>query len=347
MSRAPLAARRVGRADAGATPLPHASDELRAHVLRGLAATPRELSPKYFYDNAGAALFERICELDEYYLTRVESAIHGRYAREIASCIGPGARLVEFGSGNGVKTRRLLAALQQPAAYVPVDVCRPQLEAMASDVGREFPGVQVTPVCADFASVDVLPAAPRGVARTVALCHGSTIGNLHPAEAQAFLSGTARLCGAGAGMLVGVDLAKDPRLIERAYNDAAGVTAAFNLNLLRRINRECGADFDPAAFEHLAVYDDEQLRVEMRLVSARGQVVTVPVADGAAEAARFELRAGEWITTEYSYKPTERAFEALVELSGWMVETAWMDERRWFGVWMLRRTASGTREVAE
>jgi len=335
----PLAARRVRSAAAG-------SDELREHVLHGLGASPRELSPKYFYDDAGAALFERICELDEYYLTRVESAIHEEHAREIASHVGAGARLVEFGSGNGAKTRRLLAVLQHPAAYVPVDVCRPQLEAMAAEVARSFPAVQVTPVCADFSSVRLLPAAPRSVTRTVALYHGSTIGNLHPAEAQAFLAGTARACGAGAGMLVGVDLAKDPRVIERAYNDATGVTAAFNLNLLRRINRECEADFDLAAFEHVAVYDSAQSRVEMRLVSTRDQVVTMPVADGGAETARFDFRGGEWITTEYSYKPTEQAFESLVELGGWQVERVWTDERRWFGVWMLRRHSSGSPEVA-
>lgn len=342
-SSAALAARRARagiRSIGGDSPA-----ELRAHVIAGLGGPHRELSPKYFYDDAGAALFDRICELDEYYLTRTEAAIHAANAGGIADGIGPRARLVEFGSGSGEKTRRLLRTLREPAAYVPVDICRPQLLDLAAGVATEHPAVEVVPVWADFLAEFHLPDAHARAARTVALYHGSTIGNLHPPDAERFLRRLAVACGPGGGMLVGVDRAKDRAIVEPAYNDAAGVTAEFNRNVLRRINRECAANFDPDAFEHLAIYDERAGRVEMRLVSQCAQVATIPGGDTTEGPVRFTFRAGEYITTEYSYKYTDPAFERLVCRSGWTVDEKWTDEREWFGVWLLRAAPAPRRAV--
>jgi dimethylhistidine N-methyltransferase len=303
-------------------------------VLRALGSERRELSPKYLYDEAGSALFERICGLDEYYLTRTEETIHAENVREIAQLIGSNARIVEFGSGSGRKTMRVLASCLAPSAYVPVDISRSQLMSLALDVSRAMPDMEVLPVYADFFSDFDLPAPEAGMGRTVALYHGSTIGNLHPREAERFLARVGELCGYDAGLLVGVDLVKDRDIIERAYNDAAGVTAEFNLNLLRRINRECGADFDTARFRHEAFYDEAKGRIEMRLVSTREQVVTIPVC---GVPARFAFPEGAFVTTEYSYKYLPAAFDAMAARSGWQTERFWTDELRMFGVWMLRR----------
>jgi dimethylhistidine N-methyltransferase len=311
---------------------------LRDHLLEVLSRSPRIFSPRFFYDTAGAALFERICELDEYYLTRTEEGIHARHAHEIAARIGCNARIVEFGSGSGRKTRRLLAAFRNPSAYLPVDVSGPQLAALAREVAHEHPSLVVQPIWADFSSDFLLRLPPLIGGRTVAFYHGSTFGNFHPDDASHFLVRVSELCGADAGLLVGVDLRKDRGIIERAYNDAAGVTAAFNLNLLRRANRECGTDFDLASFGHDAVYDDGTGRIEMRLVSSRAQIVTVPqsLSEGPR---RFFIDKGEKLTTEYSYKYDIRQFEELAASSGWQRDRFWTDERGWFGVWLLRQGA--------
>jgi dimethylhistidine N-methyltransferase len=309
-------------------------EDIREHVLGALSGDQREFSPKYFYDDAGAALFDRICDLDEYYLTRTESAIHDRHIREIAALIGRNARIVEFGSGSGRKSMRILSACERPSAYVPVDISRSQLISLALDVSTEIPAIEVLPVCADFSSSFELPWPTGNVERTVAFYHGSTIGNFHTADAERFLRLLGGLCGSGGGLLIGVDLLKDRRVIERAYNDAAGVTAEFNINLLRRINRECGADFDLSGFAHCAFYDDELERVEMRLVSTRPQAVVVPATGGAR---RFLFRRGDYLTTEYSYKYRVGAFEDLACRAGWKSAALWLDDKRWFGVWLLRR----------
>ena len=312
-------------------------EDLRAHVLAGLAAPMKKLSPKYFYDEAGARLFERICELEAYYLTRTETAILRRAAREIAECIGPGCRLVEFGSGSGIKTRILLEQLREVAAYIPIDISRAQLLAFAISAAEAFPELEVLPVCADYTSPLALPHPGRPFSGAVAFFPGSTIGNFAPDEAEQFLVRVGELCGRDGRLLIGVDLKKDPAVIERAYNDPEGVTAAFNLNLLARINRECGADFEPAAFRHHAPYLEREGRVEMRLVSTRAQEAHLPGGGDGGMHATIGFAPGEAILTEYSCKYAPEEFEALSRRAGWSVEARWTDEREWFGVYLLRR----------
>jgi len=305
-------------------------------VRRGLTAQPRLLPPKYFYDDRGALLFERIMELEEYYPTRTELGILQRHVAEMAALIGPHARIIEFGSGSGAKTRILLEHLEQPTSYLPIDIARSQLLAFAGSVARLFPTLDVLPVWADYTAPVALP--PRDDARrTVTFFPGSTIGNFEPAEAEAFLRRVWQLSGPGGQLLMGADLHKDQAVLERAYNDAAGVTAAFNLNVLARINRECGTNFDLARFRHLAFYDQERQRIEMRLVCTRACTVVIP-GRGLARALRIEFTVGDYITTEYSHKYTPAGMARLAERTGWRVEQVWTDEQCWFGVWLLART---------
>jgi dimethylhistidine N-methyltransferase len=304
-------------------------------VRQGLAARPRRLPPKYFYDDRGAQLFERIMELDEYYLTRTELGILERHIGEMAALAGPRARVIEFGSGSGAKTRILLEHLEAPASYVPIDIARTQLLAFADSVARRMPDLQVLPVWADYTAAVTLPPA-RAASHTLAFFPGSTIGNFEPAEAEAFLRRVWRLCGPGGQLLLGADLHKDRAVLEPAYNDAAGITAEFNLNLLARINRECGTDFDSSCFRHFAFYDDAHQRIEMRLVCTRDCTVLLP-ARHRQRATRSEFAAGDFIITEYSYKFDPAAFARLAERTGWTVQRAWFDERQWFGVWLLAR----------
>jgi L-histidine Nalpha-methyltransferase len=311
-----------------------ATDSLCDDVRRALGMRPPVLPPKYFYDRTGALLFERIMALEEYYLTRTEIGILGAHALDIAASIGPGARVVELGSGNGIKTRILLRHLEDPAAYIPVDISRAQLIEFARDIAAEFPRLEVLPVCADYTGELTLPASNARARQTVAFFPGSTIGNLEHADAAAFLRRVARLCGAGGRLLIGADLDKERAILERAYNDASGVTAAFNLNLLDRINRECGADFDTKVFRHEAIYDTRQRRIEMRLVSQRASAVTV-AACGSAPALHVRFAPGDCMITEYSHKYTRDGFADLAGRSGWRVERFWTDEREWFGVWLL------------
>jgi dimethylhistidine N-methyltransferase len=309
-------------------------DHLCADAVRGLSGREKKLPPKYFYDERGAQLFEEISALDAYYPTRTELAILHANISEIVTRIGPGCRLVEFGSGSGAKTGLLLEHLQDPVVYLPIDISCTQLLDFALSAAKRFPSLEVTPVCADYTGEFELPAPRRRERRTVAFFPGSTIGNLEPSEAKHFLAHAARLCGPDGGLLVGVDLRKDPAVIERAYNDPEGVTAAFNLNLLARINRECGADFDLDAFRHQALFDDQHGRIEMRLVSKREQTVRLPAAGGDIQIAFAE---GDYITTEYSYKYDPCDFSDLVKAAGWCVERCWTDERRWFAVQLLHR----------
>ena len=304
-------------------------------VLRGLSMHPRMLPPKYFYDRAGALLFERITELPSYYLTRTETGILRENIDEIARCLGDRAHIVEFGSGSGAKTRILLRHLECPVAYTPVDIAHVQLLQFASTVAYELPQLEVLPVCADYGLDFSLPRSEREPARTVAFFPGSTIGNFELPQATIFLRRIRKLVGARGGLLVGADLHKDARVLEQAYNDPEGVTAAFNLNLLGRINRECGADFDLSAFRHHALYDEAERRIEMRLVAERRTVVTVPASSAASPPVRFEFDAGDYITTEYSHKYTVDGFRELAESTGWSVARLWLDEQAWFGVWLL------------
>lgn len=312
-----------------------APDRISDDVVRGLSSTPRSLPPKYFYDAAGARLFEQIAELEEYYPTRTELEILERHADEMAAAAGPGVHLVEFGSGSGLKTRLLLRALQSPAAYSPVDISRSQLIRFATDLASEFPNLQVMPVCADYSQAVTLPRPRTPVRRRLAFFPGSSIGNFQPLEAAAFLRRVRTLCGESGAMLIGVDLHKDTAVLERAYNDAAGVTAAFNMNMLLRLNRDIGADFDVSAFRHQAFYDEENQRIEMRLLCVQPCTVTIPDPDGRPPRA-FRFETGDHITTEYSHKYSRHGFEQMAEGAGWRAAHFWTDARSWFGVWLLQ-----------
>jgi L-histidine N-alpha-methyltransferase len=301
--------------------------EFRADALEGLSRSRKEIPCKWLYDARGSGLFERICGLPEYYPTRTELGIMEREAPVMAALLGPGCALTEYGPGSGQKALLLLRHLERPAAYVPVDISATALEEASARVARAFPALRVLPACADFTARFELPrvAAAR---RRVVYFPGSTIGNFHKPEMVAFLRGVARQCGSRGGLLIGVDLPKGRSVLEPAYDDAQGVTAAFNLNLLVRMNRELGADFRLDRFRHRAVYDERAGRVEMHIVSTVPQVVTV-----AGRGVAF--REGESIWTESSYKYDVEEFTALAALAGWRCEETWTDARAWFGVHYL------------
>jgi dimethylhistidine N-methyltransferase len=307
------------------------AQRFRADVLRGLRRPARELPCKYFYDEAGSRLFEEICGLDEYYLTRTELGIMRRHAADMAALLGPDCLLVEYGSGSSLKTRLLLDRLRRPAAYVPVDVSCGHLTRSAAAVAAAYPGLEVLPLCADFTGLLRLPASGKVPARRVVYFPGSTLGNFGPPEAAELLTQVARLCGRGGGLLLGIDLRKDVRLLEAAYNDRRGVTAAFNLNLLARINRELGADFDLDAFRHLAFYNHHLSCIEMHLISTQRQWARV-----GGEA--FLFAGGETIRTERSYKYDVEEFRVTARRCGLGVERVWADERNFFAVLYLTVT---------
>jgi dimethylhistidine N-methyltransferase len=304
---------------------PQMSDFAR-DVIAGLSAERKALPAKYFYDDSGSALFEAITALPEYYPTRTELAILGERAGEIARLIAPGATLIEFGSGSTVKARILLDAAAI-AAYVPVDISAEFLGQEAARLGRDLPRLRVLPVAADFTKPFELPGAIRSRAR-VGFFPGSTIGNFEPPEAVRFLRHAADLLGRGAHFIVGVDLVKDVEVLDAAYNDAAGVTAAFNLNLLRRINRELGADFDLNRFRHHAFFNRDHKRIEMHLASRAAQQVRL--CDRTIAFAR-----GETIHTESSYKYGVDSFQALAADAGWSPVAVWTDPDRYFSVHAL------------
>ena len=307
---------------------PQAAETFRADVLRGLRATPKELPCKYFYDEAGSRLFEQICELDEYYLTRTELALMHQHAVEMADLLGRDCLLIEYGSGSSTKTRLLLDHLRNPAAYVPVDLAREHLEQSAQALAAEYPRLNILPLYADFTRPLPLPPNGKPVARRVVYFPGSTIGNFTPEQTVALLRQTAQLCGSGGALLLGADLQKDPTVLHAAYNDRQGVTAAFNLNLLVRITRELGADFSVDHFWHHALYSPVEGRMEIYLISQRDQWAHV-----AGE--RFFFAEGEPICTEYSYKYTLAALGRLATAGGFQVGRVWTDERRYFAVLYL------------
>jgi dimethylhistidine N-methyltransferase len=299
--------------------------QFRADVLRGLRAPQKALPCKYFYDEAGSALFEQITELEEYYPTRTELGIMERHAAEMAGLLGSRCLLIEYGSGSSLKTRHLLDRLRDPAGYVPIDVSGEHLRRSAHELDEEYPDLEVLPLCADFTRPLGLPACRKAADRRVVYFPGSTLGNFTPEAALALLRQTAGLCGRGGGLLLGIDLQKDPRVVEAAYNDRRGVTAAFNHNILVRINRELGADFDVEQFAHRAFYNGARGRIEMHLVSRRDQVVRV---DGVP----FFFAAGESIHTENSHKYSLPALTDLAGGGGFVAERFWTDERQYFGV---------------
>jgi len=304
------------------------SDDFREALLRGLSRDQKSVPCKFLYDERGSRLFERICELDEYYPTRTELGIMREHAGEMADRIGPRALIVELGAGSGKKTHLLLEALEDPAAYLPIEISEAALRHCADTIGEAFPDLEIHPICADYTEPLDVPALADSDERTVAYFPGSTIGNFEPGDAAGFLSRIADLCGRGGGMLMGVDLYKSPEIIEPAYNDSEGVTAAFSNNLLRRANREAGADFDLEQFEHRAVFDEEKGRIEISQVSQIPQ--TVRVGD-----ATFDFEEGEGIAIEYSYKFTPDRFRRLAETAGFRAEEMWTDEDELFSVWCL------------
>lgn len=301
--------------------------DFRREVLAGLRASRKYLAPKFFYDEAGSGLFERITELPEYYPTHTEIELLETHAETIVARFGSAAALIEFGSGSSRKVRILLDACPATAVYMPIDISRDFLIEAAEGIAALYPETEVVAVCADYTRLPELPE-PDAAGRRVVFFPGSTIGNFEPDAAKEFLSATASLLREGDAMLIGVDLIKDQRVLHDAYNDSQGVTALFNLNLLHRINRELGADFDVEAFEHVARFVAEKSRIEMHLRSRRDQVVHV-----AGE--RITFARGETIHTENSYKYGDGRFREIVAGTGFATVDRWVDEREWFALHWL------------
>src|SRR4051812_21391675 len=301
-------------------------------AIEGLSRPQKTLPCKFLYDEEGSRLFDEICELEEYYPTRTEDRILRENIFEIAGVIGRECRLAEFGSGSSTKTRHLLTHLPDMAGYIPIDISGPQLLKSAARLSDEFPGLEITPLEADYGDISELPRTKRKAKRTVAFFPGSTIGNFDPAAAVGFLRNIASLCGREGGLLIGVDRKKPKSILEPAYNDRKGVTAKFNLGILARANRELGADFDLSAFRHHAPYNETHGRIEMHLVSMRRQTVHL----GSHE---FTFDKGEYITTEHSYKYTLPGFARLALRSGFELMRSWLDRNQLFSVMFLRVAA--------
>jgi dimethylhistidine N-methyltransferase len=311
--------------------VPEVAESDFAHdVTAGLSARPKRLSPKYFYDELGAQLFEEITRVPEYYPTRCELSILEHHATEMAAFIPPDAALIEFGSGSTRKARMLLN-VAPITAYVPVDISSEMLLQEASELRHDYPRLGVVPVEADFTKPFALPDGIAGQPH-VGFFPGSTIGNFEPHMAAAFLSHAANMLGAGATLIIGYDLVKDVRVLNAAYNDAAGVTARFNLNLLTRINRELGGNFDLESFSHQAFYNTERRRIEMHLASRKRQRVKVA-------GRSFDFRGGETIHTENSYKYTPESFGAMARGAGWTPVASWSDPQGYFMVQALKAIA--------
>jgi dimethylhistidine N-methyltransferase len=306
------------------------SDAFKADVLRGLSRRPKRIPSKYFYDARGSALFEQICAQPEYYLTRVELAILESNVREIADAIGPRALLVEYGSGAGVKTRLLLDALEEPVGYVPVEISTSALDASVENLAEEFPDIDMLPVAADFTKPVELPNPEQAERRTIVYFPGSTLGNFERHEAIGLLRTMGAEMGRKGAVIVGIDLKKDATLLEAAYNDAAGVTRDFTLNLLSRINRELDADFDLARFRHRARYDADAGRIETHIVSCNAQ--SVRVGDQ-----RFDFTEDEAMVVEYSCKYSPDEFADMAGQAGLRVVRSWTDDNSWFAMQMLER----------
>lgn len=307
---------------------PHLARPLIATVFEGLSEGQKELPSILLYDERGSRLFERICEQPEYYLTRAETALLERHGDEIGELCGPQVALIEYGSGSGRKTQLLLASLRDPALYVPIDIDAAQLDSATLALRRRFPALRIVSLSQDFQQPLALPPAAARARRRVAFFSGSTIGNFRSLEAVALLNTIRESMGPQGALLIGVDLEKDRGVLERAYDDAAGVTAAFNLNVLARLNRELDATFDLDAFRHRAPWNAEQKRIEMELVSLRAQTPTV-AGIGVA------LAEGETIRTEYCHKYTLDGFAALARVAGWTVRRTWIEPEWQYSLQLL------------
>jgi dimethylhistidine N-methyltransferase len=306
----------------------HADEDFRAAVVEGLSQPQKRIASKYFYDERGSKLFEQITHLPEYYPTRTETALLRTHAAEFARLIGPHASLVEFGSGSSTKVRILLDALETPAGYIPIDISRDHLIESAKGLAEAYPELMVVPVSADYTQPLELPEIPNEVVR-IGFFPGSTIGNFSHTEAVEFLRTVATELGTDNGLLIGVDLRKDAAILHAAYNDAAGITAEFNLNILHHINRELGADFDLDGFVHDARWQPEKSSIEMHLVSIRRQTVRI-------DDHIFEFAEGESIHSEDSHKYTIEEFHALAAEAGWRAYRHWIDADDLFSIHYLR-----------
>ncbi|HFK2920777.1 L-histidine N(alpha)-methyltransferase [Stenotrophomonas beteli] len=311
------------------TDLTPGRQQILTDVVAGLSRTPRQLPSKYFYDARGSRLFEQITQTCEYYPTRTELALLARALPDIARSVGPHVHVVELGSGSGRKTALLLAALQDPVAYTPIEISRAALLSSIDHLAPALPEVEMLPVCADFTRAVAVPAPEREPARRLLFFPGSTLGNFVEEDAVALLRAMRQTMGRDGLALVGIDLHKDPALIEAAYNDVQGITAAFTLNLLARLNREIGSDFDLDGFRHRARYSIARLRIETDLVSQRAQDVRL---DGRT----FHFEADEPIRVEYSHKYTDDSFEALLLPAGLQVVRRWDAESPAYGLRLLR-----------
>jgi dimethylhistidine N-methyltransferase len=299
-------------------------------VVEGLSQNRKTLPSKYFYDERGSKLFDDICELDEYYVTRTESTLMQQQVGDIAAAVGSNALLVEYGSGSSLKTRLLLRNLIAPAGYVPIDISGDYLSQVGDSLQAEFPHIEVMPVVADFTKSFEVPSPTSKESRQVIYFPGSTIGNFPREDAMALLAGMAENAGADGGVLIGVDLDKDRDVLRAAYNDSQGVTAKFNLNILKRINDELGGSFDLSKFKHEAVFNDGRSCIEMHLISTERQTVNVCKYS-------FKFEENESVLTEYSHKYTIDAFGEMANEAGLNVKNVWTDANNMFAVMYLER----------
>jgi len=299
-------------------------------IVAGLNLPQKMISPKYFYDERGSKLFEQICELPEYYLTRTEIGIMEASMNDIARAIGRHVSVIEYGIGSGLKTRILLESLDDPVAFIPIDISPEHLAESCQNLAERFPQIEILSVAADFTRPVPIPVPGRTPARNLVYFPGSTIGNFEPEAALELLNVMHQEAGPGGALLIGVDLKKDRQIIENAYNDSEGVTAEFNLNVLRRLNREFGSDFDLDAFSHSATYNESSGRIEMSLVSQCDQEV-------ALGDHRFSFTEGEKIITEYCHKFSLEGFRELAEVAGFRHVSTWLDANQWFSIQLYER----------
>jgi dimethylhistidine N-methyltransferase len=306
----------------------------QSEILVGLRETPKKIHPKYLYDQEGSALFDQITECPDYYLTRKETWILKRYSHEIASYVGPHAFLLELGAGSSSKTRILLQAIPDPLVYIPVDISKDFLMDSARRLSQEFPRLQILPIAADYLKPFFIPRPLlRDASRRLAFFPGSTFGNFEPDEAWTFLKTVAGHIGKGGLLLIGIDLVKDPAILEKAYNDSFGITAAFNLNLLKRMNREFKANFNLNSFAHKALYNRTERRIEMYLFSLKDQLVQFGNTT-------LAFKQGETIHTENSYKFERKSFEYFIDQGGFSPLQRWNDPEEMFAVYLLEVKSS-------